>query len=139
MYCTKCGKELVSSEKFCSSCGKSQNETKQNFISDDEDKKNLFAFYIAMATLPILFIIRMLAQTSKHFPAGVNGSWRSYDVSYVPGNIKAIMIVLLIVSTFLNISLRKNSNSSNNSKSVATKIMLVANVLLGLVITFGEF
>lgn len=139
MYCTNCGKELINGETFCPSCGKKQNESKITVTINHENKKNLYAFYIASATTPLLFIIRMLNQTSKHIPAGVNGSWKSHDISIVPGNIQAIMILLLIASTFLNIHLRKNADTSNADKIGITKIMLAVNILLGFIITFGKF
>ena len=137
MYCENCGKELVNDETFCPSCGKKQKE--QNFIGSGEDRKKLYAFYIAVATSPILFIIRMLGQTSEHINAGTGGAWRSYDVNVVPGNIKAIMILILIASTFLNIVFRRNSTSTDNSKAGITNTMLVINILFGIFIIFTQF
>lgn len=139
MYCEKCGKELINGETFCPACGKNQKEEKRTFTNNGEDKNRLYAFYIAIATSPILFILRMLGQTSKHIEAGVGGSWKSHDVSIVPGNIQAIMILILVVSTILNIVLRKNSNSTNNSKAGITIAMLFVNILFGMFITFTQF
>lgn len=139
MYCPNCGKELVNDETFCPECGKNQKEEKRQFINNGEDKKKLYAFYVAIATSPMLFIFRMLGQTKQHIEAGVGGSWRDHDVSIVPGNIQAIMILILVVSTILNIMLRKNSNSTDNSKAGITNTMLVINVLFGMFITFTEF
>lgn len=139
MYCEKCGKELINDEAFCPACGAKRKEPKQTFSNNGEDKKNLYAFYVAIATSPILFILRMLGQKNEHIEAGVGGSWRSHDVIVVPGNIQAIMIILLVIATILNIALRKNSNSKNNSKAGITNTMLVINILFGLFITFTQF
>ena len=138
MYCKNCGKELTNSEKFCPSCGKKQNDEKREFKNIEGIKKSLYSFYISVITSPILFIIRMLAQTTEH--RGIaDGAWRSYDAIIVPDNIKAIMIVILITSTLLNIMLRKNIPSNEEDKIRITKAMLVVNIVFGIFITFIEF
>lgn len=139
MYCSKCGKELLNGEAFCPSCGTNQGAKKQSFKNNIEDKNKLYAFYIAIATSPILFVFRMLGQTTQKLNAGVAGSWKSQSASIVPGNIQAIMILILVVSTILNVVLRKNSTSTDDSKKGITNFMLVINILFGMFITFTQF
>lgn len=138
MYCKNCGKELTNSEKFCPSCGKKQNDEKPEFVNLDGIKKSLYSFYISVITSPILFILRMLTQSTER--KGIaDGAWRSYDASVVPGNIQAVMIAILIASTLLNIMLRKNMPSSEKNKIKITKVMLIVNIVFGIFITFTEF
>lgn len=138
MYCQKCGKELINEEAFCPVCGTKQNTEKYITIDKGEDKKRLYAFYIAVATSPVLFIFRMLGQTNKRIEAG-GGSWRAHDVYLLPGNIQAVMILVLLCSTILNIALRKNSDSTDKSKSGITTVLVFVNILFGMFITFTEF
>ncbi len=138
MYCKNCGKELTNEENFCSSCGKKQNKEKGEFIYIDSSKKSLHAFYIAVITSPLLFIIRMLTQTTERRGLS-DGSWYSHNVNVVPGNIQAIMIVILIASTFLNVALRKDNPQNNESKTRITKLLLIINIVFGIFITFMEF
>lgn len=138
MYCKNCGKELTNSEKFCPSCGKKQNDEKREFTNIDGIKKSLYSFYMSMITSPVLFIIRMLTQTTERRGLS-DGAWRSYDASVVPSNIQAVMLVVLITSTLLNIMLRKNIPSNEENKIKITKVMLIVNIVFGIFITFTEF
>lgn len=138
MYCTNCGKELTNSEKFCPSCGKKQNDNRQYLTNTDGIKKGLYSFYISVITSPVLFIIRMLTQTTEHIGLS-DGAWRSNDLIAVPGNIQAVMIAVLITSTLLNIMLRKNMPSSEKNKIKISNVMLVVNILFGIFITFTAF
>ncbi len=138
MYCKNCGKELTNEEKFCSSCGKKQVNEKREFIHIDGINKSLHAFYISVITSPLLFIIRMLTQTTER--RGISdGSWYTYDACVVPSNIQAIMIVILIISTLLNLALRKNIPSSEEGKKKITKALLFINIVFGVFITFMVF
>ena len=94
-------------------------------------------FLLTIATSPVLFIIRMLTQTTEHVDQGVNGTWRSYDRVFVPGNIKAIMMLLLVASICLSTYLQKKLKQTSNNSSTIT-ILNIINAFVGLLIIFIE-
>lgn len=105
-------------------------------VARAEDNKRNVAFFLAVATTPVLFIIRMLSQTTEHVNAGEGGAWKSYDRTVVPGNIQAVMFVLLAASIGISAYLRKTSKSKNYSKSTLTTVLSVINALLGMILIF---
>ncbi len=133
MYCTQCGKELVNGERFCPICGKNQieNQSSVSITVKDEKNKKMYAFWIAVATSPVLFIIRMLAQTEEHVPAGVGGSWKSHTTTHISSGIQAIMALLLIISTILVLVFGKGK-SEGNGKMFVTKVLIPINILIGI-------
>ena len=138
MYCIRCGKELTHGEIFCSSCGQNQNEIVQTVQTNRENTKKLFAFLIAILTSPILLMIRMSNQKSEYISAGTKNNWRGYTQAQVPDNIKALMIVLLIVSTVLVIVLGNDWQSKRYDMKSGTKALLVLNILVGCFLAFAQ-
>ncbi len=141
MYCRKCGKELVNSEKFCPHCGTNQIPKMSNMdktAASNKRKQVICALCIAAMTSPILFIIRMLSVTTKFVPAGSGGAWRDYTAAVVPENIQAIMIVLLIASTIANIILTLGGKKYEPEHVRMTRFLVVINILIGLAVTLSE-
>ena len=75
----------------------------------------------------------MLTQTTER----VDGGWKSYDRVFVPGNIKAIMVILLIASIFLSNYFQKKHNDANK-KSSTIALLNIMNVVIGFLIIIVE-
>ena len=137
MFCSKCGTEISGDASYCPKCGASQISQRKN--NESGRLKYLYAYFVAIATSPVLFVIRMLGQTSEHVSAGTGGAWTSYDRMVVPGNIKAIMFTILICSTIYVCSALFKKAFVNSNKAKITKIMLFFNIIFGIVITLGHY
>lgn len=122
MYCEKCGTKKIYGK--CPKC------TSSNPIVN-----TAYNAYVFVSTIATLFIIRLLTQETRSI--ATPNSWKSrYGTEYyVPGNIQGVMIVLLCVSSFI---LFKMYDSDKYPK-MQTLFMLIAEVVLGLLITFVKF
>ncbi len=135
MYCKFCGTVVDEGARFCQACGKNLTdsavntsaEIKQESTSNTMPSKS-YGTLVSALTLPILFIIRMLTQTSESVSAGTYGAWRDYSYVSVPGNIKAIMFMLLAASALYSIFTIKEK------KQLVILPFVALNVLLGITI-----
>ena len=98
-----------------------------------------YAYYLSLATSPILFIIRMLFQTSETSTPGVNGAWRAATHYIVPGNIRAVMFLLLAASTIIVNKYRSEAPKPADSRVRTAGIMMFVNILLGVSIIMLQF
>ena len=136
MYCSKCGKELGEGQRFCPDCGTAcGGETP----TPCKNGKIPYAYYLSLATSPILFIIRMLFQTSETSTPGVNGAWRAATHYIVPGNIRAVMFLLLAASTIIVNKYRNEAPKPADSRVRTAGIMMFVNILLGVSIIMLQF
>ncbi len=136
MYCSKCGKELSEGQRFCPDCGTAcGGETP----TPCKNGKIPYAYYLSLATSPILFIIRMLFQTSETSTPGVNGAWRAATHYIVPGNIRAVMFLLLAASTIIVNKYRNEAPKPADSRVRTAGIMMFVNILLGVSIIMLQF
>ena len=122
MFCDKCGAKKINGK--CPNCAAS------SLIVNVA-----YNVYVFVATIATLLIIRLITQETRSI--ATPNSWKSrYGTEYyVPGNIQGVMLILLCISAFI---LLKMYNSDKYSK-VQTLIMLIAEVILGLLITFVKF
>lgn len=122
MYCEKCGAKKINGK--CPNC-----------TSSSPIVNAAYNLYVFIATIATLLILRLMTQETRSIATPT--SWKSsYGTEYyVPGNIQGVMIVLLCVSAFIML---KMYNSDKYPK-VQTFIMLIAEVILGLLITFVKF
>ena len=135
MYCSNCGNEIKDEELFCSKCGRVKQIKKIQFFG--ELKSSLYTRCIYVGTLAIMFIIRMLTQTTERRYG--DGYWRATDVTFVPGNVKAIMLLLMAVSVFAIITIRNNLPETEKDNLVFRILSMVFYIFVGISMTFLEF
>lgn len=97
-------------------------------------KKN-WALGISIATIPVLFIIRMLALEERE----INGyTWKGPTYEYfVPDNIKTIMFILLLASMVFSIGFGVGGKPKSVVKSIVITIMSLLNMFVGYFIILG--
>lgn len=140
MFCKNCGKKLVDDAKFCSECGHitDSNSTGCNVIVNGKDesitynKKALaYSFYISLVNAPIMLILRILCGKTK-----TAYGWREHTVNYLPNNIKAVMLILMVGFVAASMFLKKESGA--NDKKVTRKIIIsnIIETIISLIIIF---
>ena len=126
IQCKKCGNEIEEGNKFCSHCG----ARLENFELTNGFTKGLVAYYVQLFVSPVIFIIRMLSQQIQR----IDGGWKHYDAYVVPGNIKAIMYVLLSGAVLFAFSCRGKEDPENKKKILYAKILSIVNVFVSILI-----
>lgn len=100
-----------------------------------QTKKN-WALGISITTIPLLFIIRMLA-LEKGEIRGFSWTGEPYYNYFVPDNIKAIMFILLLASMVFSIGFGVGGKPKNVAKSIIIAIMSLLNMFVGFYIIVG--
>lgn len=137
MYCIKCGQRLDENSRFCIKCGQKQGEIlsvneNNSFTTTTTNSKKLLAYYIAVLTSPLILVFRLVAQTTESYEVNNWGAIMTRERTYLPGEMQVVLFVLLAISTFLVISLRRNSSPISKAKSAATIFFLIFNIIFGI-------
>ncbi|MBE6700356.1 MAG: zinc ribbon domain-containing protein [Ruminococcaceae bacterium] len=146
MFCSNCGAKIGKDELYCSECGAYQDvictpkrNLKTKVASFNGAQYTMYANYVALATLPIMFLLRILFQKKETLWIGEGDAWSNVDVLVVPHLVKVVLMLILAVSLMLIFFLLKSSSTPNDRKAKETKSISLINIVFGLLLTFFEF
>lgn len=98
-------------------------------------KKN-WALGVSIATIPLLFIIRMLVQEKGEIK---DYTWKgepTYEY-FVPDNMGAVMLILLLASMVFSIGFGVGGKPKSVAKSIVITIMSLLNMFVGFYIVIA--
>lgn len=135
MFCFHCGGEIGADVRFCIHCGQSQNPaaapSPSSYVKKKRDSKGLWSHYISILTSPVLLIFRLVAQTTETVEVEFWGGTRiPTEITYLPTEMKVVLLLLLAISVFFVFSLR--SNSKAKGELWITILLTVFNIAFGI-------
>jgi len=103
MYCSKCGKEIADNSKFCPECGTNiagESSSKNTIVDETRDTRKAPIYGFQYYTREERLNPKNKKENHVWMPPWMTESM-NYQLTYFPGVLNAIIIVLAIISFFL--------------------------------------
>ncbi len=106
-------------------------------IKEKQKSFDLYAFIISLLTLPIEAVIGLTSYEEDIEFVDRSDSWKPSGfekVTYIPEEVKMLMIILLIASIALSLFLVLRNGKNHSNKATWVKMLTVVNIIGGIVI-----